>query len=70
MKILTQRELDMMKCQVSGCTCGGELFLHSQCHVDAPVWCAYHPEGFLSITCSVCNEEIAKIEVATGKGGA
>ncbi len=62
--MLTQKELSKMSCSVPKCTCGGILYLHSKCHPEEPVWCSYHPDGFIIVRCSICEKEIAKIQVA------
>lgn len=67
-QILTQKELSKMKCMVKDCGCGGIIYFHGRCHITAPVTCCYHPDGFITVSCAECDEEIVKIAVASGDG--
>jgi hypothetical protein len=61
--MLTQKQLSKMVC--TECECDSSvLWLHSRCHPEAPTWTRYHRDGFLIVTCSVCEMEIVKILVA------
>lgn len=66
--MLTQKELNEWHC--SACDAAGILWFHSSCHPTAPVWVSYHPDGFLRIVCSECDEHIASIAVAKGENDA
>jgi len=65
-ELLTQLDLDEMRC-----ACGGDnhedhaIVLHSRCHMNAPTWTAYDKrDGTLTVMCSECDKQIARILVA------
>jgi hypothetical protein len=63
---LTRAELNRMTCAAPGCTHTNHagLFLHSRCHVLAPLWAEYRPDtGTLRITCAECDALVTTIVV-------
>lgn len=65
--ILYKEELDKAKCTCGQPGCDHSIFIHSQCHIEAPTWCEYS-NGFLKITCSKCGKVTGLIAVATREG--
>lgn len=60
---LTQKTLGYMHCSTPGCTDCSELWFHSRCHPGSPTYSCYS-EGTMTITCAVCNEQVATLAVA------
>lgn len=65
--LLYREDLERLGCSATGCTethREGEIYFHSQCHLDAPTWVHYRAD-VLTIECSVCRKHIASIVVAS-----
>ena len=66
---LYKEELDHMHCGIPECKSshGGQMFLHSQCHIKAGTEVSYDPSdgGELLIACAECKKEIVRIQVAS-----
>lgn len=69
MELLTRELLDNMLCSNPNCdhtSHDSEMYIHSNCHPEAPTWCIYDG-GVLSVICSECENYIADILVASGQ---
>lgn len=67
--MLYLEDLMMMKCRAEGCdhtVHDMEMFLHSNCHLGEPVLVKFNGrKKSLEIKCSICNEFIIEIAVAS-----
>lgn len=67
-KPLVQGELNELVCAVPGCTSceTGMVFFRSKCHHEHKgVDTCYHKDtGTIEVTCAVCNQHVASIQVA------
>ncbi len=64
--MLTQQDLNPMRCATPGCDCDGTLVLSPRCHPRAGVKALYHKDGFIQLSCNHCGQLIENIEVAYG----
>lgn len=62
-KELTAQDMDLTHC--AECGCGGEMYIHSKCHMTAPVVAVLH-HGLLRIECSECAKPICYFTIAGG----
>jgi hypothetical protein len=67
---LTSTDLDQLVCSDEDCSntaCSEQMFFHSPCHPTEPTWVMYDGEmRVLVVTCSVCNQPVATVKVASG----
>lgn len=66
---LTADVLEQMGCSTPDCGHDhSELYLHSHCHPDAPVWPHYiKADHMLIFECAECDKEVARVLVATAQ---
>lgn len=54
-------------CGVPGCE--SPMVIHSRCHPDRATWVSYY-DGILTVKCSVCEQVLAEVFVASKYPGA
>ena len=62
MEILGSHELDQLSQRCDRCDALEGVFLHSECHPEAPMWCKYYG-GILALECSACGKIVVCIFV-------
>jgi hypothetical protein len=53
-----------MKCQCQECgTKEGEMYIHSRCHPDWPLWISVK-EDVITVTCAECDSLVTTFKIA------
>jgi hypothetical protein len=53
------------QCQDCGTTLDGLAWFEAECHPEAGLDVAFHPDGFLQISCRECEACVMEVAVAT-----
>ena len=51
------------KCEHPGCGCGGPMYMHGKCHIDAPTWTVIEGE-VARVICAECDRPIVSLWLA------